>query len=117
MLCVHKPSRPQLSPDHTKKDNAIHCYVLLLILMNLYLLCSLITTAVILSFNNPEIIYLIMAGQRKNSEVAGRKIKLQFKQHQTGDHRETKQQNPIHACKQSKLSEFFLNVGLIYGFV
>lgn len=34
--------------------SAIHCCVLLLILTNLYLLCPLITTAVILSFNNPE---------------------------------------------------------------
>lgn len=41
------------------------CRILLLILMSLYLLCSLITTAVILSFNNPENLFnLMMTGDR-----------------------------------------------------
>lgn len=66
-------------------ENTIHCCVLLLILMNLYLLCSLITTAVILSFNNPENIFNHDREPRKRTSVLGRKIKLQFKQRRFSD--------------------------------
>jgi hypothetical protein len=84
---VHPPHFFHSPRQTTAKKIYFHCCcVLSLILMNLYLFCSLITTAVILSFNNPENLFNDDQGLSvfcvfvpKECGRMGMKIKLQFK--------------------------------------